>query len=112
MAALKPKRGEVWWVCFDPSQGTEVNKERPAIVLSNNISNQHLDRCQVVPLTSSVERVYVSECVVQVRGRVGKAMADQLRTVSIARFRSKLGRLSTPDLLKVESIVRLQLGLD
>jgi len=50
----RPKRGEVWWVCFDPTQGTEVSKQRPAIVVSNNNSNKHLDRCQVVPLTSNV----------------------------------------------------------
>jgi len=54
----------------------------------------------------------VSECLVQVKSQsVGKAMADQMRTVSLERFGWKLGTLETSDLQRVEAVVRLQLGL-
>src|SRR6266404_6412430 len=58
------KRGEVWWVNFDPSTGGEIKKTRPAIILSNDISNKYLNRVQVVPLTSSTDRLYPSEAYV------------------------------------------------
>ena len=48
------KRGEVWWVTFDPAVGGEIRKRRPAIIISNDAANKHLNRVQVIPLTSRV----------------------------------------------------------
>ena len=111
MAVLKPKRGEVWWVQFDPTKGSEAQKTRPAIVVSNNSSNRYLDRVQVVPLTSNSKNVYPSECLVSVKGQVCKAMADQVRTISCVRLGKKIAVLSSGDLLLVNQILRLQLDL-
>ena len=105
------KRGEVWWVNFDPSIGGEIQKERPAVIVSNDIANRLLNRVQVVPLTSSVERLYPSEAYVTLNDRQHKAMADQLTTVSKKRLTNSIGKLSKSDLQAVERIIKIQLGL-
>jgi len=105
------KRGEVWWVNFKPAVGGEVRKQRPAVIVSNDAANKYLNRLQVVPCTSSVERLYPSEAHVTIRGKKHKAMADQLTTVSKIRLQNRVGRLPAADLRGVEQAIRVQLAL-
>jgi mRNA interferase MazF len=108
---MHPRRGEVWWVAFDPSAGGEIQKTRPALIVSNNAANVSLNRLIVVPLTSQTAKVYPGQAMVTLNGEPRKAMADQLTTASKQRLRSKLGELSFSDVSGVEAAILLHLGI-
>jgi mRNA interferase MazF len=105
------ERGGVYWVNFDPAMGGEIQKTRPAIVVSNDAANAALNRVQVIPITSKTDRIYPGEALVQVKGEARKAMADQLTTASKLRFGKRVDVLSKNDMARVEAAVALQLGL-
>lgn len=96
---------------FDPSVGGEVQKTRPAVVLSNDTANTLLNRVQVVPISSQVARLYPAEAGVTLNGARRKAMADQLTTASKRRLQRRLGTLSAEDVNAVVRAVCLQLGI-
>ncbi len=105
------KRGEVWWVNFEPSIGGEIRKKRPAVIISNNAANQFLNRVQVIPLTSNVDRIYPSEAYITLRGKKAKAMADQLATVSKKRLINQAGAVSSAELEGIKRAISIQLDL-
>jgi len=105
------KRGDVWWVSFEPAVGGEIRKTRPGVVVSNNAANAVLNRVVVVPLSSQTIRVYPGEARVQVEGRESKAMADQIMTASKERLRNRMGMLSPRDLKAVEDAILVQLAI-
>jgi mRNA interferase MazF len=106
-----PQRGEVWLVSFDPAIGGEIQKTRPAVVLSNDTANTLLNRIQVVPVSSQINRLYPAEAYITLNGERRKAMADQLTTISKLRLLRYLGSLSPEDLGGVVQAVFVQLGL-
>jgi mRNA interferase MazF len=71
-----------------------------------------LNRVQVVPLTTKVDRLYPSEAFVTLRGKKHKAMADQLTPVSKQRVYNRVGRLSKSDMAGVEQAIKVQLELE
>jgi mRNA interferase MazF len=101
----------VYWVDFDPSRGGEIQKRRPALIVSNDAANRVQNRVQVVPLTSSVGTVHRWEALVHVSGIPSKALADQIRTVAKERLTGLAGVLSPREVLAVEQALRVQLDL-
>lgn len=105
------KRGEVWWVDFEPAKGVEIRKTRPAVILRHVVANTNPNWLQVVPLTSNSARPHPSKAQVSIAGQVSKAMNDQLATVAKERLSKQLGVLCKDDLRLVERVLKIQLGL-
>ena len=105
------KRGEVWWVEFDPAVGSEVRKTRPSVIMSNDAANRNLSRVVVVPLTSNTDRLYPGEARVTVAGQAAKAMTDQIMAADKLRLKNQLGVLTKEDISAVEIAIRTQLGM-
>ena len=105
------KRGEVWWVDFEPALRSEVKKTRPAVIVSNDASNSAMSRVQVVPVTSNTAKLYVFESLIDIKGAHGKAMADQIMTADKQRLKKRIGKVSPSEMLGIERAIKIQLGL-
>ena len=105
------KRGEVWWVDFEPATGSEIKKTRPAVIVSNDASNAAMSRVQVVPVTSNITKLYVFESRIEVKGAQGKAMADQIMTADKQRLKKRIGKVSAAEMLGIERAIKIQLGI-
>ena len=114
------RRGDVVWVDLDPVQGSEADKRRPAIVVSNDGANrtaQNLGRgvVTVVPVTSQTGRVYPFQVLLPARScglpKASKAQAEQIRSVAMQRIGSVAGRVPADLLAALDAAVRLHLGL-
>ena len=111
-----PQRGEIYWVNLDPTIGSEIAKTRPAVVISNNVGNQHADRVIVAPLTTAnVMKVYPFEVKLEVSEggvvQASKVLLDQIRTVDKARLGSRLGILPAARVEEINRAIRLSLAV-
>lgn len=114
-------RGEIRLVNLEPTRGSEANKSRPAVIVSNDRANAVADRLgrgvvTVVPVTRNLDRVYPfqTRLPAEATGLAAdsKARAEQVRSVAVERVGPVLGRLPADLLAELEDALRLHLGLD
>ena len=106
------KRGEVWWVEFDPSAGSEIRKTRPAVIVSNDAANRNLGRVVVIPITSNTGRIYPGEAEVTIGGQNCKSMADQIMAADKSRLKTRADTLSKADMRKIDDAIKVHLALE
>ncbi|MBM7775293.1 mRNA interferase MazF [Actinokineospora baliensis] len=114
------RRGDIHLVDLDPSRGSEANKVRPAVIVSNDAANQAAHRTgrgvvTVIPITSNTTRVFPFQVLLPGPdcGLVAdsKAQAEQVRSIATARLGRRLGRVPGPLLAAVDEALRVHLGL-
>lgn len=115
------RRGDVFWVDLDPARGSEANKIRPAVIVSNNGVNTAVYQngrgvVTVVPITSNVTRIYPFQVLIEAVDHPGlrrdsKALAEQIRVVDASRIGRRITALSPITIKKLEAAVRTHLAL-
>ncbi|HTY29046.1 MAG TPA: type II toxin-antitoxin system PemK/MazF family toxin [Mycobacterium sp.] len=113
-------RGEVWQVDLDPAPVSEANKQRPAVVVSNdraNVTSTRLGRgvVTVVPITSNTGRVFPFQALLS-SDHTGlkvdsKAQAEQVRSIAVQRLLRRIGRVSPAELAAIDEALRVHLDL-
>lgn len=114
------RRGDIALVDLDPSRGSEANKRRPAVVVSNDGANTAATRrgrgvVTVVPVTTNVERVHPFQVLLPAVGTGlrsdSKAQAEQVRSVDVTRLGERIGRVPAPLMSELDEALRLHLAL-
>jgi mRNA interferase MazF len=106
-----PHRGDVYWVNLDAVVGSEIRKTRPAVIVSNDSCNRYGTRVVVLPITSNVESLYPGEAIVEVKGKQGRALGDQIRSIDKSRLKARAGRLTAEEMSRVEEALAITLAL-
>jgi mRNA interferase MazF len=114
------RRGDIVWVDLDPVRGTEANKRRPAVIVSNEGANQSAQRLgrgvlTVVPVTSNTTRIYPFQVHLPA-ARCGltqdsKAQAEQIRSIAVERIGPVIGQLPADLIAQLDDALRLHLAL-
>jgi mRNA interferase MazF len=105
------QRGEVWWVNFDPSQGMEIQKCRPAVILTVNALNKARGTVVVVPLSTSAKPRPPIVVALPSAGKSSVAVCDQLCAADKRRFGNKICELSSQDMALLSDSMKIVLGL-
>jgi len=106
-----PRRGDVYWVNLDPVVGSEIRKTRPAVVVSNDSCNRYGTRVVVLPITSNVGSLYPGEAMVDIKGKPGRALGDQIRSIDKRRLKARVARLTADEMSRVDEALAITLNL-
>lgn len=99
---------EVYWIALDPTQGSEMAKTRPCVIISPNEMNQFLRTVVIVPITSTV-RAYPWRVQCVVSGKPGSMATDQMKVADKARIGSKMGVLSESEITNLKDVLQRML---
>jgi mRNA interferase MazF len=113
---IRPTRGEVYLVNFDPTIGAEIQKTRPALILQNDIANRHSPITIVAAITSQFnEPLYPTEVLIQPpEGGLtmpSVVLLNQMRSIDKRRLVRRLGILMPATMDRVDRAILISLGL-
>ena len=98
MTTATIKRGDVWWISLDPTQGSEIKKTRPCIVLTHDTINRLRRTVVVVPLSTAANSHPPITVPVTCQGKGAVAIVDQIRAVAKHRLKSRIETISADEL--------------
>jgi mRNA interferase MazF len=98
-------RGEVWLASLDPTQGSEIRKTRPCLIVSPPELHDHLRTVTVAPMTTG-SRPAPFRIPVRFEGKDGLILIDQMRTLDKSRLVRRLGVVARPTLSATLAVLR------
>lgn len=98
--STKVNRFEVFWVNLDPTVGSEIQKTRPAVVISPDAMNHNIGTVIIAPMTSS-GKVYPTRVECDFDGKKALIVLDQIRTVDKSRLVQPMGKIDEKTQAKV-----------
>ena len=104
-------RGDIYWVDLNPTQGSEINKLRPCVLVGATPINQARHTVVVVPLSTSAKTRPPLTISVSCLNKPVTAICDQIRTVDKSRLRNQAGSLSKKEMSLLEEGLRQVLCL-
>lgn len=104
------ERYAIYWANLDPTIGSEINKTRPVVIVSDNLMNSALKTVVACPLTSSIHEAWRSRIQVTLRGEISEIAVDQIRALSKKRLLNRIGKLSPDDALKLRLLITEMYG--
>ena len=96
---------EIVLVNLDPTIGSEMQKTRPAVILSPNEMNKYLNTVVIAPMTSS-SKSYPTRVEVNHNKTKGWIVLDQIRTIDRQKITKKLDKLTEKEIKKVKNIMK------
>jgi mRNA interferase MazF len=114
MGWKKMKRGEIYFANLDPAIGSEIQKKRPVVIVSNNANNRAASTVTIVPVTSNTKKVYPFEVLLEIKQsglpKRSKVQCHQIRTISKLRIQhGRVGVVSETAMLNIDTALKLHL---
>lgn len=104
-------RGDIYWVDLNPTQGSEINKLRPCVLLGATPINKARHTVVVIPLSTSAKARPPLTILVSCLDKQVTAVCDQIRAIDKSRIRNQAGTLSEKDMNALEEGLRQVLSL-
>lgn len=106
------KRGEIYWVNLNPTMGTEINKIRPGLIVSNDVASQFARILLIAPITSKkIEIIRPFEVAISIQGKKSKVLLNQCRAIDKARLGNKIGSADSATMMLVDEAIKIAFGL-
>ena len=99
------KRYDIYWADLNPTQGSEINKTRPCVIISPDELNDYLNTVVIAPLTSQVRAYYPFRVTVSVKGKAGQIAIDQVRVIDKKRLKGRLDTLTADDAQRLRKLL-------
>lgn len=110
MKTLNIKRYEIYYADLNPTQGIEINKVRPVVVISRNEMNKYLETVVVCPLTSQLHLRWRSRLQITCAGKDSEIAVDQIRTISKQRLKKKIDTLTNSKAAQLRRLITEMYG--
>lgn len=97
---MEIERFDIYWVNLDPTIGSELQKSRPAVIISPNEMNSGLNTVIIAPITSTIKK-YPTRVNIELQRKKGQVALDQIRTIDKQRLNKRITRIANEDATKI-----------